>query len=80
MRSPLIFFFFIVKFVCPMKASTFMADPRILIILFCFFFLPTASRGTEKVLEVVSWPDIHPTSGIKARRYKDADCSGGEQD
>ena len=28
-----------------------MADPRILIVLLCFLFLPAASRGTEKVLE-----------------------------
>ena len=41
------------KFACPVEASPFVADPHILIIffLFCFFFLPAASRGTEKILE-----------------------------
>ena len=40
------------KFACPVEASSFVADPRILIIffLFCFFFLPAVSHGTEKVL------------------------------
>ena len=51
--SPLIIFFFIVKFACPVEVSPFVADPRILIVfflLFCFFFLPAASHGTERVL------------------------------
>ena len=43
-------FFFIVKFVCPVEASSFVADPCILIVLFYFFFLPAASCVTEKVL------------------------------
>ena len=82
-RSPLVKFFFIVKFACPVEASPFVADPCILIVFFfCFvssFFLLHRVVLKES-WEVVSWPDIYPTSGIRARRYKDADCSGGEQD
>ena len=52
------------KFACPVEASPFVADPRILIIFsFCFvssFFLlhRVVLKGSW---EVVSWPDIHPT-------------------
>ena len=38
------------KFACPVKTSSFVTDPRILIILFYFFFLPTVSHGSEKIL------------------------------
>ena len=70
------------KFACPVEASAFVADPRILIVSFYFvssFFLLHRVVLKES-WEVVSQPDIHPTSGIRARWYKDADCSGGEQD
>ena len=43
-----------------------MADPRILIVLFCFFFLPAASRGTEKVLEG-GVQARHPSNKLKIK-------------
>ena len=51
-RSPLIKFLFHSEVSCPVEASPFVADPRILIVflLFCFFFLPAASCGTERIL------------------------------
>ena len=35
-RSPLVNFFFIVKFACPVEASPFVANPRILIVFVLF--------------------------------------------
>ena len=53
-------FFFIVKFACSVEASPFVADSRILIVLFYFFFLFAASRGIEKILGAnkidLNWP------------------------
>ena len=81
MRSPLVIFFFIVKFVCPVEVSPFLTDPRILII---FYFISSFFLLYRVVLkrsrEVVFQLDIHLISGIRARQYKDADCNGGEQD